>query len=70
MIAIAEEIVIENGKKHHCPQCHSLYAISNNHEILYRRILLLRVENDKKVYTVICKQCKKTIEVNEDEIFK
>lgn len=59
-----KNIEVENGEKRKCPTCHSIFAITNDKEILYRNITLLHINTELKQATAKCKQCKKYIEID------
>jgi len=54
-------INIENGEKHKCPHCNSVYAVENDTEILYRNITLFYREKTTGACRLRCKQCKNEI---------
>jgi len=57
-------IMVENGEKLKCPHCNTIYAIENDHEILYRNITLLHLEKKTRQIQCKCKNCKELIKFN------
>lgn len=61
-------INIENGEKKKCPNCHAIFAIANDFEILYRNVTLLHFDSNNKKIEIKCKQCKMMIKLDYDEM--
>lgn len=57
------EIIIKNGIKRKCPFCHTIYAIENENEVLYRNVSLIYIDKAKSITSFRCKQCKQIVEI-------
>jgi phage FluMu protein Com len=57
------EINIKDGQKIKCPECGSVYAITNKDETLLRNITLLYEKKSDGTRHVKCKQCKAMVKI-------
>ena len=67
------EILIENGTGIKCPNCCMSFGISGQEEFLFRNgtlVYVKRNEDGSRTFRTKCRQCKKIIDVFENQMFK
>lgn len=57
-------IKIENEIKKKCPNCDFVFAIENDHEVLYKNIMMLYFNSDTGLAQIKCRHCKIMITVS------